>query len=131
MVTAGLQHADSAEPVPAEEFLTVAVTDTGIGIKAKDQERVFREFEQVDSSYGRQQQGTGLGLALTKKLVEMHGGRIWLESEGIEGKGSTFTFSIPILKGEAELIHPPGTTKPRDGATGSLPEPPIEAETRL
>ena len=79
----------------------MAVTDTGIGIKAQDQERVFKEFEQVDSSYGRQQQGTGLGLALTKRLVEMHGGRIWVESEGVEGKGSTFTFLIPIPKAEA------------------------------
>ena len=82
--------------------MRVAVTDTGIGIKVSDQERVFKEFEQVDSSYGRQQQGTGLGLALTKRLVEMHGGRIWVESEGVEGKGSTFTFLIPIPKAEAE-----------------------------
>jgi CheY-like chemotaxis protein len=81
--------------------LRVAVTDTGIGIKANDQERVFKEFEQVDSSYGRQQQGTGLGLALTKRLIEMHGGRIWVESDGVEGKGSTFTFLIPMPKTEA------------------------------
>jgi len=83
-------------------FLQIAVTDTGIGIKLNDQERVFKEFEQVDSSYGRQQQGTGLGLALTKRLVEMHGGKIRVESEGVEGKGSTFTFSIPIPKKETE-----------------------------
>ena len=81
--------------------MRVAVTDTGIGIKVNDQERVFKEFEQADSSYGRQQEGTGLGLALTKRLVEMHGGRIWVESEGVEGKGSTFTFLIPISKAEA------------------------------
>ena len=80
--------------------MRVAVTDTGIGIKVNDQERVFKEFEQVDSSYGRQQQGTGLGLALTKRLVEMHGGRIWVESEGVEGKGSTFIFLIPLPKAE-------------------------------
>jgi PAS domain S-box-containing protein len=78
------------------ECLRVTVADTGIGIKSVDQERVFKEFEQVDSSYGRQQQGTGLGLALTKRLVEMHGGRIWVESEGVEGRGSTFVFLIPI-----------------------------------
>ena len=51
----------------------------------------------MDSSYGRQQQGTGLGLALTKRLVEMHGGRITISSEGIDGKGSTFAFSLPVL----------------------------------
>ena len=81
-----------------EDDLIVAVSDTGIGIKHHDLERVFGEFEQVDSSYARQQQGTGLGLALTRRLVELHGGRIWADSEG-EGKGSTFTFMIPIGTG--------------------------------
>ena len=100
-VTAAIQETASADSIPAGESLRVAVTDTGIGIKAKDQERVFKEFEQVDSSYGRLQQGTGLGLALTKRLIEMHGGRIWVESQGVEGKGSTFTFLIPIPKAEA------------------------------
>ncbi len=77
------------------ECLKVAVSDTGIGIQPRDHQRVFVEFEQVDSSYGRKQQGTGLGLALTKRLVELHGGQIRVESDGIEGKGSTFTFVIP------------------------------------
>jgi PAS domain S-box-containing protein len=81
----------------ADGFLVISVTDTGIGIHPRDQERIFVEFEQVDSSYGRQQQGTGLGLALTKRLVEMHGGHIWVESEGIEGRGSRFTFYLPFL----------------------------------
>ncbi len=94
-ISATVQTADHGDSV-----LQIAVTDTGIGIKANDQERVFKEFEQVDSSYGRQQQGTGLGLALTKRLVEMHGGKIRVESEGVEGKGSTFTFSIPIPRAE-------------------------------
>jgi PAS domain S-box-containing protein len=101
-VTAAIQNSTSADASPAGESLRVAVTDTGIGIKVSDQERVFKEFEQVDSSYGRQQQGTGLGLALTKRLIEMHGGRIWVESEGVEGKGSTFTFLIPVPKAEAK-----------------------------
>ena len=84
----------------------VAVADTGIGIHPRDQERVFVEFEQVDSSYGRQQQGTGLGLALTKRLVELHGGRIWVESEGVEGRGSIFVFLIPIPRQEAPAPLP-------------------------
>jgi signal transduction histidine kinase len=79
----------------AQTQLKVAVTDTGIGIHPRDHERIFVEFEQVDSSYGRQQQGTGLGLALTKKLIELHDGRIWVESEGVEGRGSTFMFTLP------------------------------------
>ncbi|MBI4641937.1 MAG: response regulator [Candidatus Tectomicrobia bacterium] len=79
-----------------EPFIQIAVSDTGIGIKREDYERIFGEFIQLDSSYARQQQGTGLGLALTRKLVEMHGGRIWIESEG-EGEGSTFTFVLPII----------------------------------
>jgi signal transduction histidine kinase len=100
-VTALLQEETAAEPQagleskPSAECLRVAVADTGIGIKPEDQERIFNEFEQLDSSYGRQQQGTGLGLALTKRLVEMHSGRIWVESRGVENEGSTFTFVLP------------------------------------
>ncbi len=83
----------------------IAVSDTGIGIKAEDHDRVFGEFEQVDSSYSRQQQGTGLGLALTKNLIELHGGRIWVESEGVEGKGTTFTFVLPLDETLDETIE--------------------------
>jgi PAS domain S-box-containing protein len=102
LVTAAVQNGNDGNLNSAVEFLKVAVTDTGIGIKPNDQERVFKEFEQVDSSYGRQQQGTGLGLALTKRFVELHGGKIWVESEGIEGKGSTFIFLIPLSKTQGE-----------------------------
>jgi signal transduction histidine kinase len=77
----------------AADGLVVAVHDTGIGIAADDQQAVFEEFRQVGRSYTSKQEGTGLGLALTRKFVELHGGRIWLESE--LGKGSTFTFTIP------------------------------------
>ena len=111
LVTTNLQSRVDGAADPAGEFLRVAVSDTGIGIKKDDQERVFKEFEQVDSSYGRQQQGTGLGLTLTKRLVEMHGGRIWVESEGVEGKGSRFTFLLPLPKAEARatpLTDQPG-----------------------
>jgi hypothetical protein len=72
-----------------------SVSDTGIGIKPEDQDRIFSPFEQVDGSTSRKYQGTGLGLSLTKKLVEVHGGKIWIKSEG-EGKGSNFNFIIPI-----------------------------------
>ena len=106
LVTATRQDPTGADLSPAGECLRVAVADTGIGINANDQERVFKEFEQVDSSYGRQQQGTGLGLALTKRLVEMHGGCISVESEGIEGKGSTFIFLIPFPKAEVKAVTP-------------------------
>ena len=77
--------------------LCVSVADTGIGIKPDDQERLFTEFEQLDSGYDRMHQGTGLGLALTRKFVELHGGRIWVESEG-EGKGTTFRFTLPLIR---------------------------------
>jgi PAS domain S-box-containing protein len=96
-----------------EEYLRVAVTDTGIGIHPRHHEHIFVEFEQVDSSYGRQQQGTGLGLALTKRLIEMHHGRIWVESDGVEGKGSRFTFLLPIDQSELSnsLANDPSRTK--------------------
>jgi signal transduction histidine kinase len=73
--------------------VALAVHDTGIGIAPADQDAVFEEFRQVGRDYTNKQEGTGLGLALTRKFVELHGGRIWLQSE--PGKGSTFTFTIP------------------------------------
>jgi len=72
----------------------VSVTDTGIGIAKEDQEAIFEEFRQVGSNYAQKREGTGLGLSLTRKFVEMHGGKIWVESE--LGKGATFTFTLPI-----------------------------------
>lgn len=75
-----------------EEWL-VEVGDTGIGIDPEHHELVFREFAQVDASASRQHHGTGLGLTIARKLVELHGGRIWLESE--LGEGSRFFFTIP------------------------------------
>ena len=74
--------------------MEIAVRDSGIGLKETDLERIFRPFEQGDNSAGRKYQGTGLGLSLTKRMVEMHGGRIWAHSGG-EGKGSAFTFILP------------------------------------
>jgi len=77
----------------ADGVLQVAVADTGIGIAAADQAAVFEEFKQVGRHYTNKQEGTGLGLALTKRFVELHGGTLTLESE--PGKGSTFTFTLP------------------------------------
>jgi signal transduction histidine kinase len=73
----------------------VEVGDTGIGISAEHHDLVFREFAQVDASASRRHHGTGLGLTIARKLVELHGGRIWLESE--LGSGSRFYFSIPYV----------------------------------
>ena len=78
-----------------EREIIISVSDTGMGVEAEDRIRIFERFEQVDSSYSRSQTGTGLGLALARKLVEMHGGRIWVNSTGT-GPGSTFAFSIPV-----------------------------------
>ncbi len=72
----------------------ISVSDTGIGIAAEDQPKVFEEFRQVGSDYAHKVEGTGLGLTLAKKFVELHGGRIWVESEVV--KGSTFVFTLPI-----------------------------------
>ena len=71
------------------------MTDTGIGIRPEDLPRLFQEFVQLEATTTKSLEGTGLGLALTKKLVEMHGGRIWVASEG-EGKGSTFGVLLPF-----------------------------------
>ncbi len=73
----------------------VAVADTGPGIALEDRERIFEEFQQTDAGI-EQGEGTGLGLALSKRLVELHGGRIWVDGE--PGSGSTFTFTLPVAK---------------------------------
>jgi signal transduction histidine kinase len=71
----------------------VSVADTGVGIAPEDQEAVFEEFRQVGTDYAKKREGTGLGLALARRFVELHGGKIWLKSA--PGEGSTFTFSLP------------------------------------
>jgi CheY-like chemotaxis protein len=106
------------------QFIEIAVADTGIGIRKEDQAHIFEEFRQVDSSYSRQFQGTGLGLALSRRLVELHGGKLWVESE--LGQGSTFTFTLPLETVEIIPAH-----------TGLTPLDPIDrlleahAQTRL
>jgi signal transduction histidine kinase len=73
---------------------TVAVRDTGPGIAESDQAKIFEEFQQADDSSTRQKGGTGLGLAIAKRIIEMHGGRLWVESN--LGQGSTFSFTLPV-----------------------------------
>ncbi|MEZ5336418.1 MAG: PAS domain S-box protein [Methanolobus sp.] len=78
----------------ANNKVIVSVKDTGIGISKEDQKKLFKPFSQIDSSISRKYEGTGLGLALVKEIVELHQGQIWVESE--TGKGSSFIFELPI-----------------------------------
>jgi signal transduction histidine kinase len=87
-----------------DSAVIISVSDTGIGIAKEDQEAIFEEFRQVGSNYAQKREGTGLGLTLTRRFVEMHGGKIWVESE--VGKGSTFTFTLPI--NHEEMTHHEG-----------------------
>ena len=79
--------------VPTDGGVEVSVADTGIGIAPENQELIFEEFRQVGGDYAHKREGTGLGLTLARRFVELHGGRIWVKSQ--PGQGSTFTFSIP------------------------------------
>jgi signal transduction histidine kinase len=83
--------------VAKDGLVEVSVSDTGIGIAREDQEKVFEEFGQVGTA-AKKVEGTGLGLTLCRKFVELHGGRIWVKSQ--EGVGSTFTFTIPTRGSE-------------------------------
>ncbi len=76
--------------------IEVSVSDTGIGIAPEDQKRLFQPFQQLETTYEKRYAGTGLGLSLCKKFVELHGGRIWVESDF--GKGSKFTFTLPVKR---------------------------------
>ncbi|MBV8200423.1 MAG: HAMP domain-containing histidine kinase [Acidobacteria bacterium] len=86
----------AARSVAGEQLVRLAVEDSGIGIEREDHERIFHMFEQVDPSLTRRHSGTGLGLALVRRLLALHGGRAWVESRG-EGQGSTFHAEIPGL----------------------------------
>ena len=73
---------------------TLSVCDTGPGIPPADQAKIFEEFQQADSSATKKKGGTGLGLSIARRIVELHGGRMWVESE--VGKGATFSISLPV-----------------------------------
>jgi len=83
----------------------VCVKDTGLGIPPDQLEAIFQEFTQVDSSTTRKAGGTGLGLPISRRLIKMHGGRLWAESTGIEGEGSTFYIELPIEAQITEIIE--------------------------
>jgi signal transduction histidine kinase len=84
----------SVQVTAEDDMFTVAVSDSGPGISEADQQKIFEEFQQADTSSTRTQGGTGLGLSIAKRIVEMHGGRMWVESS--LGKGSTFWFTLPV-----------------------------------
>jgi signal transduction histidine kinase len=99
VVANALRHTPAGERVRvriarAGGDATVAVIDRGPGIPAKDLDRIFERFYRVDEARGRERGGAGLGLAIVRRLVELHGGRVWAES--VEGEGATFTFTLPL-----------------------------------
>jgi signal transduction histidine kinase len=87
----------------ADGSFTVAVRDTGPGIAPSDQSKIFEEFQQADNVATKRKGGTGLGLSIAKRIIEMHGGRIWVESE--IGKGSTFAFTVPVHVNRTVTSH--------------------------
>jgi signal transduction histidine kinase len=92
-------------------FVRISVIDTGIGIRMEDFKRIFEEFQQTEEAFALRKVGTGLGLPISKKFVELHGGKMWVESE--LGRGSAFHFTLPITDvtaspPEAENIQPSG-----------------------
>jgi signal transduction histidine kinase len=79
-----------------KDYIEISVVDRGIGISDEDKARLFQPFHQIEDVYTKEHKGIGLGLFLTKKLVELQGGSIWVESE--KGKGSKFSFVIPVVR---------------------------------
>jgi signal transduction histidine kinase len=79
----------------ANGLFRVSVSDTGPGISTDDQAKLFQEFQQADNSSTRKTGGTGLGLAISKRFINLHGGRIWVDSA--PGQGSTFSFELPVM----------------------------------
>ena len=89
------------EAVNEDSWCRVSVIDNGIGIRKEHQEMIFEPFTQLDSALPRETRGTGLGLTISRQIIERHGGRIWVESEF--GKGSRFSFTLPLAAGKSEV----------------------------
>jgi len=104
-----------------ESWVENAVSDSGIGIAKEDLGRLFAEFQQLDAGPGRQQEGTGLGLALTKRFAELHGGQVIVESE--LGKGSTFTLRLPLQTSAPRASRAPASVAPPQVASIDLDRP--------
>ncbi len=89
-----------------QDFVCFSVKDTGIGIAKEDMDKVFEAFRQIDSSVARRAEGTGLGMPISYRLVQLHGGELWVESQ--VGQGSTFSFTIPVQPPQslqADVVH--------------------------
>ena len=124
-----------------DEYLAITVTDTGIGIPQESFERIFASFQQADGSTAREYGGTGLGLSVTKQLVELHGGKMGLQSE--VGKGSRFSFTLPLVDDPsltAESLQNAGQTISQlrhhlDPTPQAVPEPladsPVEGQSHI
>jgi signal transduction histidine kinase len=97
-IAISLRHLDSAR-------ILITVKDTGVGIPPDKLEMIFQEFTQVDTSTTRKVGGTGLGLPISRRLVEMHGGRIWAESAGVDGEGSSFFVELPVVAKITDVVE--------------------------
>ena len=109
--TDSLREVTKSAALTVDSQLFVSVLDTAAGLKPNELDLVFDPFQQADSSVSRNLEGTGLGLSQTRKLVELHGGRIWAKSNG-EGLGAPFTFSLPNAHHKIEITE--STREPKD-----------------
>jgi PAS domain S-box-containing protein len=107
LVGNAIKFTDSGEVVisaaAADGSFHLSVRDTGPGISAADQAKLFQEFQQADNAITRKKGGTGLGLAISKRIIEMHGGKIWVESK--LGQGSTFAFTLPVIVAQQVIVE--------------------------
>ncbi len=116
VVTVGVVTAAPAEE-PGRHTLQFSIADTGLGIPPERLGRLFRSFSQVDASTTRRFGGTGLGLAISKRLCELMGGGIWVESAGVPGQGSTFHFTIRAAAAAPGTYAPPPASLPGSPTT--------------